>query len=113
MAVELTPEAAPVVRRAVFPAAATLPDGSEVKLCKLFVTAERVYAYVLNGGAVELVYEQTYTTADLPPTFAPRSDLFRIDTPDGQLVARRLPGCGCHLRQLKTFAPWAPMRVSR
>lgn len=106
-------EETPVLRRAVFPVKVTLPDGTAVALGKLFVTDAAVYVYVNAPGDPELVYESLYTAAVLPPTFAPRSDAFRIDTPDGQLVAYRLPGCGCHLRVLKNYVPFTPLRVGR
>lgn len=104
----------PVVRRALFPARVTLPDGTEVKLGKLFVTERAVYVYVAGESNVPtLVFSAAYSAAELPPAFAARSATFRITTADGELTARRLPGCGCHLRQLKSFTPWQPLRLSR
>lgn len=104
----------PVVRRALFPARVTLPDGTDVKLGKLFVTEHAVYVYVA-GPAQEptLVFSAAYTAAELPAGFAPRSAQYRVTTADGELLAHRLPGCGCHLRRLKSFTPWAPYRLSR
>lgn len=108
----LAPEEAPVVRRAVFPVRVQLPDGSTIALAKLFVTRERVYVYVNAAGQrPELAYVATYSDATLPPAFSPRSDLYRVQTPDGELVGTRLPGCGCHVRVLKNYQPWTPMRL--
>lgn len=103
----------PVLRRALFPARVTLPDGTDVKLGKLFVTEQAAYVYVAgDAGQPTLVFSAAYTAAELPPTFAPRSAVFTITTTDGELLARKLPGCGCHLRALKSFAPWQPLRLS-
>lgn len=106
----------PVVRRAVFPARVTLPDGTDVKLGKLFVTEHAAYVYVAGDAQQPLlVFSAAYETAELPGTFAPRTTPYRIVLVDGggELLARRLPGCGCHLRALKSFTPWAPLRLSR
>lgn len=113
-AVTATDAEQPVVRRAVFPARITLPDGTDVKLGKLFVTEHAVYVYV-SGPAQQptLVFSDAYSAAELPSTFGPRSALYRITTPVGELTARRLPGCGCHLRVLKGFTPWTPVRLAR
>lgn len=110
----MTPEDAPVVRRSLFPARVTLPDGTVHRLAKLVVTQERVYVFVLAQPTVATVYEAPYSDATLPRGYQPVTDLYRVTTADGELVAQRLTGCGCSARSLKSYRPFpnAPERVS-
>lgn len=103
---DLEPEPQPVIRRELYPAKATLPDGTAVALVKLVVTAERVYLFTGRTGDIHAVLEQTYSDATLPPPYAPRTDAYLFSTPAGELVVHRLPGCGCHAQALKHFRPF-------
>lgn len=102
-----TPEAAPVVRRELYPATAVLPDGSVLPLVKLVVTLERAYLFAATPDGIGQVWAQNYTTAELPPPTAPRSDAYQLDTTDGTLIVRRLPGCGCNAQALRQYRPFA------
>lgn len=101
-------ETSPVIRREVYPVRADLPDGRRLDLAKMVVTLARVYLFVGGGAAgVETAYEAEYTTADLPPSSAPRSDPYRVETADGPVVAFRLAGCGCGAATLKRYRPFS------
>lgn len=111
--VTVVAEERPVVRRTLYPARVTLPDGSEVRLAKLVVTQARVYVFTGGPRGVVEAFQAPYDDADLPPSTAPRSDLYRIRGDFGELVARRLPGCGCSAGQLKHYRPFdQPDRIS-
>lgn len=99
-------ETSPVIRRQLYPAKATLPDGSALRLVKLVVTAERVYLFTLVDGQVQCAFDQPYTDAVLPPAYAPRSDAYQLTTPGGVLQVWRIPGCGCHAQPLKQYRPF-------
>lgn len=101
-------EDAPVIRREVYPVRADLPDGRALDLAKMVVTLARVYLFVGGGPeGVTSAFDAAYTTADLPPSSAPRSDPYRVETDLGLLVAYRLPGCGCHAGTLKRYRPFS------
>lgn len=99
-------EAEPVVRRTVFPVRVTLPDHTTRSLAKLIVTEQRVYVFVGTPTGVECAYSAPYTAAELPKPYQPRTDLYRLTTADGVLLAERLPGCGCSARNLKSYRPF-------
>lgn len=107
----VTEETTPVIIRALYPCAVALPDGTDVPLAKMIVTRVCVYVFAPGSPRPERVYVAPYTASTLPPTFAPRSDLYRLTTEDGELVARRLAGCGCHARALKGYQPFTPERI--
>lgn len=109
----LTPEAEPIVRGSLFPMQVHLPDGSVVRWAKVVVTAERIYVFTqASSREVTTTYEAVYSQVELPSPLAPRSDPVVAVTADGELVARRLPGCGCAHATLKAFQPFTPMRYA-
>jgi hypothetical protein len=105
------PEATPVVRAMWFPCQVTLPDGAVVRWAKVAVTAERVYVFTQTSSReVVTSYEAPITDSTIPTPLSPRSDPIRATTADGELLARKLPGCGCSSAVLKSYQPFTPMR---
>lgn len=106
MTAVLEPEAAPVIRRALYPVSVVLPDGTSIDLVKLVVTEQRVYAFAGGPTGVDCAYQAPYSDAELAPPWAGRRATSTVTTGDGTLVATNIGGCGCQATALKLYRPF-------
>lgn len=105
-------------RRAWFPAAVRLPDGTVHRLCRAYLATPGLYVFTgaptdpaarTGPGAPAFFSTVDYDKTTPPPTSYPASQkMVRIHTAAGLVELQPLPGCGCSHRALKNWAPsWA------
>lgn len=100
-------EPAPVVRRDVFPADVTLPDGTALSRVLLVVTTGGVYVW--DGPDREPLYAGLLTApATLPSSFGLSGAEGSAPTGDG--VVRWRAGTGCRCGLLARFRPFTGPR---
>jgi hypothetical protein len=117
-ALDLPPEASPVVVRDLFPAEVQV-GGSVYRTAFAVITRERLYVWQAEGRdrILRFVMEYDPGRSTVPPYHAPPRQEARLyaagprDDLAGAVVVRRQRGCGCS-SSLRGWRPWRPYRIA-